>query len=55
MGVGQSPAQVAQFFGGLDLVGPGLRVVHRWQPAGDVDEGLTDAQVGVHGAVARKG
>jgi hypothetical protein len=28
--------------------------VHRWRPDSDVDEGLTDTQVGVYGAIGRK-
>nr|WP_044888091.1 MULTISPECIES: SAM-dependent methyltransferase [Frankia] len=52
--------EVARSFDGLDLVDPGLRVVHRWRPDGDVDvdvdvdESLTHTQVGVYGAIGRK-
>ncbi|MCM3883526.1 SAM-dependent methyltransferase [Frankia sp. R82] len=42
------------FVDGLDLLYPGVRLVHRWRPDDGVPPGLTDAQVSVYGAVARK-
>ncbi|SNQ49459.1 conserved hypothetical protein [Frankia canadensis] len=70
-------AEVERFFAGLEIVEPGLRVVHRWRPdladprdalpsgeeVGDSPAAharivapaeLTDAQVSIYGAVARK-
>jgi len=70
-------AEVERFFDGLDIVEPGLHVVHRWRPdladpqdlpppgdgIGDSPAArarivpaadLTDAQVSIYGAVARK-
>jgi hypothetical protein len=46
-------AEVERFFDGLDLVVPGLVLAHRWRP-GETAADLTDAQVSVYGAVARK-
>ncbi|CAJ61587.1 MULTISPECIES: SAM-dependent methyltransferase [Frankia] len=46
--------EVARFFDGLDLVDPGVALVHRWRPASDVPADLTDAQVSVYGGIARK-
>ncbi len=54
----RSKAEVRGFFGGLDLVRPGVAVVHRWRPDPAVaavgDGGLSDAEVSVYGAVALK-
>ena len=46
-------AEVERFFDGLELVEPGVQLVHRWrtEPAPD---GPTDVQVSIYGAVARK-
>ncbi|MCM3920759.1 SAM-dependent methyltransferase [Frankia sp. AiPs1] len=46
-------AQVARFFDGLELVEPGVQVVHRWRPDGTAT-GLTDLEVSNYGAVGRK-
>ncbi|HZC40344.1 MAG TPA: SAM-dependent methyltransferase [Streptosporangiaceae bacterium] len=46
----RSEAEVARFFGGLELVPPGLVAVHTWRPDGLVPPGATSA----HGGVARK-
>jgi len=46
--------QFTRFFDGLDLVDPGVTPVHHWRPDGDLPAALTDAQVSVYGAVARK-
>nr|WP_236705922.1 SAM-dependent methyltransferase [Frankia sp. ACN1ag] len=46
--------EVARFFDGLDLLDPGLQIVHRWRPDDDTPDGLTDAQVSFYGAVGRK-
>ncbi|EFC80350.1 SAM-dependent methyltransferase [Parafrankia sp. EUN1f] len=44
--------EIEGFFEGLDLVEPGVRIVHRWraEPAAD---GPTDAQVSWYGGIAR--
>ncbi|MCK9896458.1 SAM-dependent methyltransferase [Frankia sp. AgB32] len=47
-------AEVLRFFDGLDLLDPGLQIVHRWRPDPDTPPDLTDAQVSFYGAVARK-
>lgn len=49
----RSRAEVTRFFDGLELLDPGVQVVHRWRPDGDVNENLTDEQVSIYGAVAR--
>jgi SAM-dependent methyltransferase len=48
----RSREEITAFFDGLDLVEPGVAVVHRWR-ADPGPDGPTDAQVGVYGAVAR--
>lgn len=45
----RSPAQIARFFDGLELVEPGLVSVSRWRP-----EGITPPEVDGYGAVGRK-
>jgi len=51
----RSRAEVRRFFDGLDLVEPGVQVVHRWRPDPDADGAeATDAQVNVYGGLARK-
>ena len=52
----RSKAEVAAFFEGLELVEPGIEVVHRWRPdAGDIEaEPLSPTDVPLYGAVARK-
>ncbi|MBL7495902.1 SAM-dependent methyltransferase [Frankia sp. CNm7] len=47
-------AQVGRFFDGLELLEPGVQVVHRWRPDADTDLSATDAQVNVYGGLARK-
>lgn len=53
----RSKAEIAEFFTGLELVEPGIEVVHRWRPdAGDIEaESLSPTDVPLYGAVARKG
>ncbi|MFB9833616.1 SAM-dependent methyltransferase [Actinoallomurus acaciae] len=48
-------AEVAELFtaAGLELVDPGVRLVHRWRPD-EESAALSDAHVQMHGAVARK-
>jgi hypothetical protein len=49
----RSRADVELMFDGLELIDPGVQIVHRWRP--DDTEGLpTDAEVSVWGGVARK-
>ena len=50
----RSRSQVESFFAGLELVDPGITVLHRWRPDSPDEAGLTDAQVGGYGGVARK-
>ncbi|WP_083866896.1 MULTISPECIES: SAM-dependent methyltransferase [Frankia] len=49
----RSRAEFARFFDGLELVDPGIQVVHRWRPDGAVPD-LTDAAVSIHGGLGRK-
>ncbi|SBW26854.1 hypothetical protein FDG2_5069 [Candidatus Protofrankia californiensis] len=49
----RSRREVAGFFDGLELVEPGVQVVHRWRPDGTGTD-LTDLQVSNYGAVGRK-
>jgi hypothetical protein len=46
----RSCAEIEGFFGGLDLVEPGVRSVTRWRP----DPDMPDAEVSVYAGVARK-
>ncbi|GHJ37537.1 SAM-dependent methyltransferase [Streptomyces sp. TS71-3] len=50
--------EVTRFFDGLDLVEPGVEVVHRWRPdAGEAAEGRkerTDAEISLWGGVGIK-
>ncbi|WP_261575702.1 SAM-dependent methyltransferase [Frankia gtarii] len=46
--------EVENLFGGLELIDPGVELVHRWRPAASDLPGLTDAQVSVYGGIARK-
>ncbi|SHN46510.1 SAM-dependent methyltransferase [Cryptosporangium aurantiacum] len=48
-------AEITRFFDGLELVEPGLTVVHRWRPdERDQQADQPDALVSVYGGVARK-
>ncbi|MDT3440700.1 MULTISPECIES: SAM-dependent methyltransferase [unclassified Pseudofrankia] len=47
-------AEVGRFFDGLELVEPGVQVVHRWRPDAGTDLSATDAQVNLYGGLARK-
>ncbi|WP_235489607.1 SAM-dependent methyltransferase, partial [Frankia sp. AvcI1] len=50
----RSRAEVESLFGGLELIDPGVELVHRWRPDAPDPPGLTDAQVSVYGGIARK-
>jgi hypothetical protein len=52
-GSARSREEVARFFDGLEVVDPGVTVVHRWRPDGATGDTPTDSQVSVYGAVAR--
>jgi hypothetical protein len=45
--------EVIRFFDGLELVEPGVQLVHRWRPDGTVDE-VGDAGIPLYAGVARK-
>ncbi|MFV2084575.1 SAM-dependent methyltransferase [Micromonospora sp. LOL_021] len=47
-------AAALAFFDGLELVEPGLVQVHKWRPDGPQDPGITDKDIAMYGAVARK-
>jgi hypothetical protein len=49
----RSRAEVEQLLAGLDLVEPGVVLVHRWHPD-EQEAGLSDEQVYMHGALAIK-
>jgi hypothetical protein len=44
--------EVIKFFDGLELIEPGLQVLHRWRP--DTEPTVPDAAVRFYGGVARK-
>jgi S-adenosyl methyltransferase len=46
--------QAQAYFEGLELVDPGITQVHRWRPDDDVDPEVTNEQIAMYGAVARK-
>ncbi|MCK9931037.1 SAM-dependent methyltransferase [Frankia sp. Mgl5] len=50
----RSRTEVERFFDILELVEPGVQIVHRWRPDDTVPSDLTDAQVSMYGAVGRK-
>jgi hypothetical protein len=51
----RSKPEIARFFDGLEMVEPGLDLVHRWRPdPGEDPDAVTDAQVAVYGGVARR-
>ncbi|MBT0769417.1 SAM-dependent methyltransferase [Kineosporia sp. J2-2] len=54
--VARSAAQVREFFTGMQMIEPGVSLVHRWRPElGRLDdERATDADVAMSGGVARK-
>ncbi|EFC79670.1 protein of unknown function DUF574 [Parafrankia sp. EUN1f] len=52
-GTARSRQEVEQFFDGLEIVTPGVAVVHRWRPDAPFGDSLNDAQVSVYGAIAR--
>lgn len=53
----RSRAEIERFFDGLEMVEPGLEVVHRWRPDPGTARGSDpayDADVSIYGGVARK-
>ncbi|WP_245553085.1 SAM-dependent methyltransferase [Nocardia veterana] len=46
--------EVARFFDGLELVEPGVEVIHRWRNGGIQHPPSHDKQVSLYGAVGRK-
>ncbi|MFD7713025.1 SAM-dependent methyltransferase [Streptomyces sp. NPDC059785] len=51
----RSGERITRFFDGLELLEPGLAVTHRWHPEPDQPlAGITDAEAGFYGGVARK-
>lgn len=50
----RSHAEVGRFFSGLELIDPGLVLIHHWRPDEGTDTGMTDADVSIYGGVARK-
>ncbi|AHH19604.1 putative methyltransferase [Nocardia nova SH22a] len=50
----RSREEVARFFDGLELVDPGVEVIHRWRNEGIEHPASHDKQVSLYGAVGRK-
>jgi hypothetical protein len=50
----RSPAQLARFFAGLDLIEPGLVSLPRWRPELTSADGGVPAEIDTFGAVGRK-
>ena len=51
----RSKPEIERFFDGLEMVDPGLELVHRWRPdPGDDPDAIADTQVAVYGGVARR-
>jgi hypothetical protein len=52
----RSRPEIERFFGGLDLVEPGVQSVHRWRPSHDDSQESppADAAVSCYGGLARK-
>lgn len=47
--------ETGRFFEGLDVIDPGVALVHRWNPDGDpTDPSVHDSDIGMYGGVARK-
>jgi hypothetical protein len=56
--VPRSRAEITRFFDGVELIEPGVEIVHRWRPdmrrPGDIGGAeVTDAEVSIYGGVAR--
>ena len=47
-------AEVARFFDGLELVEPGVEVIHRWRAEGIESPAGRDKQISLYGAVGKK-
>ncbi|TLS46113.1 hypothetical protein FE633_11250 [Streptomyces montanus] len=47
-------AEVRPFFGGLQLVEPGVTLVHKWRPTPGTEKDVKDSDVAMYGAVALK-
>jgi hypothetical protein len=50
----RTKAQVERFFHGLELVEPGVQLVHRWRPDVAPEEIVPDTEVAMYGGVALK-
>ncbi|WP_239004079.1 SAM-dependent methyltransferase [Nocardia panacis] len=50
----RTKAEVGRFFDGLELVDPGVEVIHRWRDAGIGHPPGHDKRVSLYGAVGRK-
>jgi len=47
-------AEVEPLFEGLELVDPGIALVHRWRPEPGREDLFEDSEIGLYGGVARK-
>jgi hypothetical protein len=47
-------AEVEPFFDGLEMLEPGIELVHKWQPVPGTEGDVQDSEVAMYGGVARK-
>ncbi|MCL9758546.1 SAM-dependent methyltransferase [Frankia sp. AiPa1] len=52
-GTARTRVEVERFFEGLELVDPGIELVHRWRPDDPNADAPADEQVSVYGGIAR--
>jgi hypothetical protein len=50
----RSKAEVVRFFDGLELIEPGVQLVHNWRPDVDPEQRVPDTEVAMYGGVALK-
>jgi hypothetical protein len=50
----RSKAEVERFFDGLELIEPGVQLVHNWRPDVDPEHQVPDTEVAMYGGVALK-
>jgi hypothetical protein len=50
----RSKAEVERFFDGLELIEPGVQLVHNWRPDVDPEQRVPDTEVAMYGGVALK-
>lgn len=50
----RTKAQVEPFFAGLELIDPGITLVHRWRPEPGTEGKIADSDIAMYGGVALK-